>query len=121
MEQHEEIIVVGHVIVDTIRMEVHVHHVEIDNIVVHDQVVVLMQVVDIIQFLVNVVRQHVVINQQIHTIQVMEQHEEIIVVGHVIVDTLIVMVHVLKMQAVDLQMENLIMTSQRVDYVVYDR
>ena len=83
----------GHVIVDIIRMEANVQHVEIDNIVVQ-MVVVQMQVLDIIQHQVGVVRQHVQMLLRMQNIQVMEQSEEIIVAGNVKHDIIKMEVHV---------------------------
>ena len=69
--------------VDTIRMEIHVQHVEQRNIVVHDQQAVVQQMYDIMR-IHHVVRQHVQMVQQIHTIQVM--HQQIAVAGSVMMD-----------------------------------
>ena len=82
---HHLMHVVGLVIVDIIRTEVLVLLVELENIVAHDQLVVVQQVYDIMQ-IHHVSRQHVQINQQTHIIHPM--HHLMHVVGNVIVDIL---------------------------------
>ena len=68
---------------EVVHEVLHQMHVEITNIVRHVQVVVQMLQVDIIRHRINVVRRHVQMHQRMRNIQVMERHDEIIVVGDV--------------------------------------